>query len=87
MKKIARDKLDSRYSDIPHTILFASFLHPWTKNLVFLTEAVRTMTHNQVKIQMKNVIAVNETELESDTNDVESENKKQKLDNDVMDWL
>ena len=45
------------------------------------------MTHNQVKIQMKNVIAVNETELESDTNDVESENKKQKLDNDVMDWL
>ena len=35
MKKIARDKLDSRYSDIPHTILFASFLHPRTKNLVF----------------------------------------------------
>ena len=25
--KIARDKLNSRYSDIPHTILFASFLH------------------------------------------------------------
>ena len=52
-----------------------------------MKEEVRTMTHNQIKIQMKSVIAVNETEPESDTNDVESENKKQKLDNDVMDWL
>ena len=36
---------------------------------------------------MKSIIAVNETETKQDTNNQESEYKKQKLDNDVIDWL
>ena len=62
MKKNARDKLNSRYSDIPHTILFASFLHLKTKNVIFFDRRISHYDPQLSRDSDEKYNAVNETE-------------------------
>ena len=61
--------------------MFASFLHPRTKNLTFVDDDKRQNIHDQIKVEMR--------KLNSEATDTSDEppQKRQNSNHDVMEWL
>lgn len=82
MKTQARANLEKRYEEIPRTALIASFLHPRTKHLKFLSQEQRAEIHETVKLQLN---MLNNDDV---TSEQSSDAKKPRLEeNNELDWL